>query len=73
MQMKATGIEQIINPGSVQYEHSFHNPFEIEDLWVIALSLFSHREQFLLFIFVPLEPLVSDMQRILLNYKGNSF
>lgn len=26
------GNEQIINPASTQYEHRFHNPFEIEDL-----------------------------------------
>lgn len=32
MQMKAVGSEQIINPASMQYEHRFHNPFEIEDL-----------------------------------------
>lgn len=32
MQIKSMDVEQIINPASTQYEHRFHNPFEIEDL-----------------------------------------
>lgn len=58
MQIKSMDVEQIINPPSTQYEHRFHNPFEIEDLEGSLLCHFSGTENNL--HFHPFGPLALD-------------